>query len=67
MGVFDKKKSISPDIFFVGMGSPKQEKWIHNNRDKISAKICGAVGALFNYVSGEEKIVPGWVNNLGLE
>lgn len=65
--VLDEIKDISPDILFVGMGSPHQELWIHKNQEQISAKICWAVGALFDYLAGVERIAPGWVSGIGLE
>jgi N-acetylglucosaminyldiphosphoundecaprenol N-acetyl-beta-D-mannosaminyltransferase len=65
--VLNEISFISPDILFVGMGTPFQELWIHKNQELISARICWAVGALFDYMAGEEKIVPGWINKAGLE
>jgi N-acetylglucosaminyldiphosphoundecaprenol N-acetyl-beta-D-mannosaminyltransferase len=65
--IFNEINRTSPDILFVGMGSPNQEIWINKNRERISAKTCWAVGALFDYIAGEERIVPGWVNDLGFE
>jgi N-acetylglucosaminyldiphosphoundecaprenol N-acetyl-beta-D-mannosaminyltransferase len=56
-----------PQLLFVGMGTPLQEKWIYSNRKSIDTPICWSVGALFDYVAGVEKRVPGWMNKLGLE
>jgi N-acetylglucosaminyldiphosphoundecaprenol N-acetyl-beta-D-mannosaminyltransferase len=39
-----------PDVLWVGMTAPKQEKWISRNKDKISAKFIGAIGAVFDYL-----------------
>ena len=36
-----------PDVLWVGMTAPKQEKWIHQNRDQLCAKFIGAIGAVF--------------------
>ena len=65
--VIDEINTISPDILFVGMGSPYQEIWISNNQDKISAKIFWAVGALFDYLAGAERITPAWISMIGFE
>jgi N-acetylglucosaminyldiphosphoundecaprenol N-acetyl-beta-D-mannosaminyltransferase len=54
-------------VVFVGMGSPLQEKWIAAHRDEIQAPVCWAVGALFDFVTGEEYRVPAWMNRLALE
>lgn len=56
-----------PDLIFVGMGSPVQEKWINSNRDDVSAPVCWAVGALFDYVADVEPRAPKWMNASGLE
>lgn len=59
--------TAAPQILFVGMGTPRQENWIAANRDQISAPICWAVGALFDYVAGAELRVPALMNHIGLE
>ena len=56
-----------PQVVFVGMGAPLQEKWIAAHRDEIQAPVCWAVGALFDFVTGAEYRVPAWMNKLALE
>jgi N-acetylglucosaminyldiphosphoundecaprenol N-acetyl-beta-D-mannosaminyltransferase len=56
-----------PDVVFVGMGTPRQEKWLYDHRNEIRSPVCWAVGALFDYIAGIERRVPGWMYNLGLE
>jgi N-acetylglucosaminyldiphosphoundecaprenol N-acetyl-beta-D-mannosaminyltransferase len=56
-----------PDVLLVGMGVPRQEKWIEANREQIPPKVCWAVGALFDYVAGAEPPVPAWMERLALE
>ena len=56
-----------PDLLFVGMGTPNQELWLSQHREQISAPVCCAVGAYFDYHAGLEKSVPEWINRLGLE
>lgn len=38
-----------PDILWVGMTAPKQEKWIYQNRDMLNVKFIGAIGAVFDF------------------
>jgi len=45
----------SPDILFVGMTCPKQEKWVYKNKDKIKVKIILSIGAVFDWYAGNEK------------
>ncbi len=55
------------DILFVGMGSPKQEKFIFRNLQKLNVKFAMGVGGSFNVLSGEFKRAPYVVQKLGLE
>ena len=50
---------------FVGLGCPKQEKWIANYKDELNCNILG-VGAAFDWLSGHEKMPPHWMESSGL-
>ena len=50
--------SFSPDILFVGMTAPKQEKWVDENKFNINSKYIIPIGAVFDFYSGEKKIAP---------
>lgn len=52
-------------LLFVGLGSPKQEFWIGANSASLPCVLLG-VGAVFEFLSGEKKLPPEWVQNLGL-
>ncbi len=56
-----------PDIVWVGLGSPKQEKWMMVHQGKINAAALIGVGAAFDFHSGRVKWAPKWVRDLGLE
>ena len=58
---------FQPDVLFVGMTAPKQEKWVHQFKDQLNAKVIASVGAVFDYYAGIVKR-PGkfWIS-LGLE
>ena len=60
-------EQVRPDVLFVGMGVPLQEIWITQWRNKLSVKICWAVGALFDYVAGKETRAPVWLRKHSLE
>ena len=53
-------------ILFVGLGCPKQERWMARHRGKIRAVMLG-VGAAFDFHAGHKPIAPKWMQNLGLE
>jgi N-acetylglucosaminyldiphosphoundecaprenol N-acetyl-beta-D-mannosaminyltransferase len=56
-----------PDVVWVGMTAPKQEKWIHLHRRELEVPLIGAIGAVFDFYAGTRKRAPAWVCNLGLE
>lgn len=55
------------DILFVGLGSPKQEKWIHQHKKRINAKICMGVGGSIDVIAGKVPIAPVWISNIYME
>jgi exopolysaccharide biosynthesis WecB/TagA/CpsF family protein len=55
-------------VLAVGVGAPKQEKWIYKYKDKLSnVKIFLAIGATIDFEAGVVKRAPKWMSNLGLE
>ena len=57
----------NPDILWVGMTAPKQEKWVFKNQKQLNAPIIGSVGAVFDFVAGTHPRAPDWMRKLGLE
>ncbi len=53
-------------ILFVGLGCPKQERWMAAHRGRIPVVMIG-VGAAFDFHAGFKKQAPVWMQNLGLE
>jgi N-acetylglucosaminyldiphosphoundecaprenol N-acetyl-beta-D-mannosaminyltransferase len=66
-GVLAEIRDYAPDILLVGMGMPRQEIWIHQNREDIAAHAIFTSGALMDYVAGEIPAPPRWLGPLGLE
>jgi len=54
------------DVLFVGIGCPKQEYWMAENKNEIDSVMLG-VGAAFDFISGTKKHAPRWMQYLGLE
>ncbi|MFZ2054539.1 MAG: WecB/TagA/CpsF family glycosyltransferase [Candidatus Aminicenantales bacterium] len=65
--IIDKINSCNASILFVGMGSPRQEKWIHRYRHHIKATICMGVGGSFDVISGRVRRAPLCLRKMGLE
>ncbi len=59
-----KKK---PSVLLVGLGAPKQEKWIYENRRLLDVKLCIGVGGSFDVMAGNVKRAPKVFRKLGLE
>ena len=55
------------NILWVGLGAPKQEKWIAQNLDKLNVNVVLGVGAAFDYHAGIVKWAPNWIRSIGLE
>jgi len=56
-----------PDVLWVGMTAPKQEKWIHQNRHRLQVKFIGAIGAVIDFYTGRVKRSHPVFRKLGLE
>lgn len=59
--------SFNPDVLFVGMTAPKQEKWIIQNKSEIRASVITGIGAVFDFYAGVKKRPAKWMINCGLE
>jgi N-acetylglucosaminyldiphosphoundecaprenol N-acetyl-beta-D-mannosaminyltransferase len=55
-----------PDLVFVALGCPKQEKWMAEHKNKINACLVG-LGQAFKVYAGEERRLPRWMRDLSLE
>lgn len=56
-----------PDILLVGLGSPKQEKWIAAHKGVLNVPVSIGVGASFDMAAGMVRRAPMWIQHLGLE
>jgi N-acetylglucosaminyldiphosphoundecaprenol N-acetyl-beta-D-mannosaminyltransferase len=53
-------------ILFVGLGCPKQERWMAAHRERLPCAMLG-VGAAFDFLAGAKRQAPGWMQRAGLE
>jgi N-acetylglucosaminyldiphosphoundecaprenol N-acetyl-beta-D-mannosaminyltransferase len=65
--IVERINSRKPDILFVALGAPKQEKWIERHRRELTAPILMGVGASFNFIGGKVRRAPVWMQRVGLE
>jgi N-acetylglucosaminyldiphosphoundecaprenol N-acetyl-beta-D-mannosaminyltransferase len=59
--------AAQPDVLWVGMTAPKQEKWIHQHRKHLNVKFVGAIGAVFDFYVGNVKRSHPVFQRMGLE
>lgn len=65
--ICDMINEAQPDFLWVGLGSPKQDVWIHEHREKIRGSVMIASGATFDFFSGRIKQAPQFIRNMGIE
>jgi N-acetylglucosaminyldiphosphoundecaprenol N-acetyl-beta-D-mannosaminyltransferase len=59
--------AVRPDVLFVGMTAPKQEKWAYEHFDALNATHVCCIGAVFDFYAGTVKRPPKWMIAIGLE
>ena len=64
--IVDNINKANPDFVWVGLGAPKQENWMYEHQNKVNALMIG-VGAAFDYLAGNIKRAPMWMQKLNLE
>ncbi len=65
--IVQKIRAAAPDVLFVGLGSPKQEKWMDRFKEELGVPVTVGVGISFDYVAGTVKRAPLWMQRSGLE
>ena len=56
-----------PDIVWVGLSTPKQERWMADHVERLDAPVLIGVGAAFDLVAGTLRQAPRWMQRSGLE
>jgi N-acetylglucosaminyldiphosphoundecaprenol N-acetyl-beta-D-mannosaminyltransferase len=52
LAMIEAVRKFNPDVLFVGMTAPKQEKWVYQNREKLNIPLICSIGAVFDFYSG---------------
>jgi len=63
----ERLREVRPDIVYVGLGFPKQEKVIEEVRGELPGAWFLGIGVSFSFVSGEIGRAPAWMQRLGME
>lgn len=65
--VIKEINELMPNVLFVAMGAPRQEKWIYKNKDKLKVDVATGQGGTFDYEAGRIRRAPKFVQKIGLE
>ncbi|MEO0494226.1 MAG: WecB/TagA/CpsF family glycosyltransferase [Actinomycetota bacterium] len=65
--VVDQLRDFSPDVLCVGLGHPKQERFIQRHAATLGVPVSMGVGASFEFISGDRARAPRWMQRSGLE
>lgn len=65
--ILDRIREANPDVLWVGLSTPKQERWMAENRDRLEVPVLVGVGAAFDFQTGEVRQAPCWMRENGLE
>lgn len=62
-----KINASGADVVWVGLGVPRQEKWMHAMRPQLDAPVLVGVGAAFDFHAGTVRQAPAWLQRIGME
>lgn len=65
--LIEQVRALKPDFFWVGLSTPKQEKFMAQYLDRLDTKIMFGVGAAFDIHTGKIKDAPQWIKRSGLQ
>ncbi|MFC1738965.1 WecB/TagA/CpsF family glycosyltransferase [Planctomycetota bacterium] len=65
--IIERINAAKPDILWVGLGSPRQERWIHRYFYRLRVIVAVGVGAAFDYETGKKRRGPRWMQKVGIE
>jgi len=65
--LIERVRAAKADVVLVGLGSPKQERFIHRAAPLLKPAVLFGVGASLDFLAGKAKRAPLWMSNVGLE
>src|SRR5207249_3753796 len=63
----ERVRAAKPDIFWVGLSTPKQEKFMAEYLPRLQTTLMFGVGAAFDFHSGRVRQAPRWIQRSGFE
>jgi N-acetylglucosaminyldiphosphoundecaprenol N-acetyl-beta-D-mannosaminyltransferase len=65
--VIKEINKLQPNVLFVAMGAPRQEKWIAEHQKELKVDVAAGQGGTFDYEAGNIKRAPKWIQKIGME
>lgn len=65
--VIEEINKLQPNVLFVAMGAPAQEKWIYNHQNELKVDVAAGQGGTFDYEAGNIRRAPRWIQKIGAE
>ena len=65
--IVQRINAARPDIVWVGLSTPKQERWMASHLGRLEAPVMVGVGAAFDFHAGLKRQAPKWIQGTGLE
>jgi N-acetylglucosaminyldiphosphoundecaprenol N-acetyl-beta-D-mannosaminyltransferase len=60
-------QAAAPDVVWVGLSTPKQERWMFEHRSRLGVPVMAGVGAAFDFIAGTVRQAPVWMQENGVE
>jgi N-acetylglucosaminyldiphosphoundecaprenol N-acetyl-beta-D-mannosaminyltransferase len=60
-------RAAAPDVVWVGLGTPKQERWMYDHLERLGVPVMAGVGAAFDFIAGTVRQAPVWMQENGVE
>jgi exopolysaccharide biosynthesis WecB/TagA/CpsF family protein len=65
--IVERISEARPDLLLVGLGHPKQERWIDMHREVLPVAVAIGVGCVLELIAGRSRRAPRWMQSAGLE
>ncbi len=65
--IIEEINTLQPNVLFVALGAPKQEKWIKKHQHELKVDVAAGQGGTYDYEAGKIKRAPVWVQKIGME
>jgi N-acetylglucosaminyldiphosphoundecaprenol N-acetyl-beta-D-mannosaminyltransferase len=66
LGIIQQINDSNVNVLFVGIGCPKQERWMAAHKESLNCVMLG-VGAAYDFIAGSKNHAPRWMQQVGLE